>query len=205
MTFPLPFLAELSDVDLGVGLLWYVAFLLSAVLHEASHAWTAWKLGDSTAYHAGQVSLDPIPHIRREPIGMIVIPILSLVAFGYMFGWASAPYRLDWADRYPRRVGLMALAGPLSNLALAAISALIIALALKGGHFVSPRESIPLELSAPGSPLLSSIATFLGILLTLNLLLFIFNLLPVPPFDGCAVVQIFLPERIARSYQRFVR
>src|SRR5690348_17172584 len=94
------------------GLLWYVVFVGSTVCHEASHAWTALKLGDDTASRGGQVSLDPVPHIRREPIGMVVLPLLTWFIAGWMMGWASAPYDPEWARRYPRRAALMALAGP---------------------------------------------------------------------------------------------
>lgn len=62
---------------LAEGLLWYVVFIFSTTFHEAAHAFTALKLGDSTAYEGGQVTLDPLPHIRREPVGTIVFPILS--------------------------------------------------------------------------------------------------------------------------------
>ena len=67
------------DVDLATGFIWFVAFLFSTTVHEAMHALVAWKGGDPTAYHGGQVSLSPIPHIRREPIGMLVVPLLTVV------------------------------------------------------------------------------------------------------------------------------
>ena len=76
-------------MDLGVALIWYIALLFSLTLHEASHAWAAMKGGDKTAYHGGQVSLDPMPHIRREPVGMVVLPAISLVLIGWPFGFAS--------------------------------------------------------------------------------------------------------------------
>src|SRR6266540_7395228 len=101
------------------GMMWYVVFLLSITVHEAAHAFTAMKLGDNTAYHGGQVSLDPVPHMRREPVGMVVVPIISfLMSGGWMMGWASTPYDPLWAERYPRRSAWMSLAGPVSNLML---------------------------------------------------------------------------------------
>ena len=81
----------------------YLVFLFSTVLHEAAHAWTALRGGDPTAYHGGQVSLDPRPHIRREPFGMIMLPLISLAASGWIFGYASAPYDPRWAEQHPRR------------------------------------------------------------------------------------------------------
>ena len=88
--------------NLGTGLVWFVAFLLSTTVHEAMHAWVALRGGDPTAYHGGQVSLSPIPHIRREPLGMLVVPLLTSLTQGWAMGWASAPYDPNWAARHPR-------------------------------------------------------------------------------------------------------
>ena len=77
---------------LALGLGWYVVFVFSVTCHEAAHAFAAMKLGDKTAYHGGQVTLDPTPHVRRSPFGMVVVPILSFLLGGWMIGWASAPY-----------------------------------------------------------------------------------------------------------------
>ena len=76
--------------NMAEGFLWYLAFLFSVVVHEASHAFAAMKLGDTTAYEGGQVTLDPLPHIKREPFGTVVIPVLTYLMGGWMFGWASA-------------------------------------------------------------------------------------------------------------------
>src|SRR5436190_7365182 len=105
-------------MDPAILLTAYVVFLYSTVCHEAAHAWVAHKLGDSTAYHGGQVSLDPIPHIRREPLGMVVVPLLGLFINGSLLGWASAPLDPLWAAKHPRRSALVALAGPASNFLL---------------------------------------------------------------------------------------
>src|SRR6187402_2305383 len=96
------------------GLMWYFAFLFSTVCHEAGHAWVALRGGDKTAYHGGQVSLDPLPHIQREPFGMILMPWLSFIINGgqFMMGWASAPYDPYWAQQYPKRAAWMSIAGP---------------------------------------------------------------------------------------------
>src|SRR6201984_440771 len=94
---------------------WLVVFLGSMTAHEASHPFVAKCLGAPTAYLGGQVTLNPIPHIRREPFGMLLLPIISYVASGWMIGWASAPYNAAWAAQYPRRAAVMALAGPAAN------------------------------------------------------------------------------------------
>ena len=110
----------MPDIDYAAGLLWYFVFLYSTVCHEAAHAWVALKLGDDTAYQGGQVSLDPIPHIRREPWGMVLVPLVTFfmnAANGatWMMGWASAPYNPQWAERHPRSAAWMALAGPAAD------------------------------------------------------------------------------------------
>src|ERR1044071_2199435 len=123
--------------DLADGLVWYLVFLFSTCFHEAAHAWTAHRLGDDTAYRGGQVTLDPTPHIRREPFGMVLVPLLSYFFGGWMIGWASAPYNPQWALRYPQRSALMALAGPAANLALVFIAAILMRLGLEWGVFRS--------------------------------------------------------------------
>ena len=109
--------------ELVDGLAYFAVFLFSTTIHEASHAWMAKRGGDLTAYHGGQVSLDPVPHIKREPIGMVVLPLISVVISGWPLGFASAPYHPVWARTYPRRAALMALAGPTSNLLIVIVAA----------------------------------------------------------------------------------
>jgi len=111
--------------------IWYVAFLFSLTCHEAAHALVAKLAGDRTAYEAGQGTLNPIPHMRREPIGMIVAPLVTYFANGFMLGWASAPYDPRWQQRYPKRAGWMALAGPGANF-------ILVILAIGAVRFASP-------------------------------------------------------------------
>src|SRR5690348_7572570 len=118
---PLPIRSVEHVVD---AVTYFIVFLFSTTLHEAAHAWAALRGGDLTAYHGGQVSLDPRPHIKREPFGMVVLPLVSALAFGWPMGYASAPYDPDWARRHPRRAALMALAGPGANLLLVVVAAL---------------------------------------------------------------------------------
>ena len=98
--------------ELLLGVIWYAALIFSLTFHEAAHALAAKRGGDPTAYLGGQVSLDPTPHIRREQLGTVVVPILSYAMAGWMIGWASTPYDRRWAERYPRRAAWMSLAGP---------------------------------------------------------------------------------------------
>ncbi len=97
---------------IALGFLWYIAFLFSLTCHEASHALVARWGGDLTAAEGGQVTLNPLPHIRREIFGTVIVPILSYVLGGWMIGWGSAPYDPRWRYQYPRRAAWMALAGP---------------------------------------------------------------------------------------------
>lgn len=165
------------------GLTWFVVFIFSTTLHEAGHAFAAWKLGDPTAYEGGQVSLNPLPHIQREPIGMVLVPIISFALNGWMMGWASAPYDPEWAHRYPKRAAIMAAAGPAGNLLLAVLSGIVI-------RMVGTPEG--------------GIGMTLLILFYLNLLLFVFNLLPVPPLDGSAILPMFMSDDMARRYRDFL-
>jgi Zn-dependent protease len=171
-----------------LGLTWFVVFLFSTTLHEAAHAFAAYKLGDPTAYEGGQVSLNPIPHIRREPVGMILVPLITFAASasrgGWMMGWASAPYDPAWARRYPRRAAIMAAAGPLSNLLLAVLSGLLL------------RSGLAQQLAGAAMPV--------WILFRLNLVLFVFNLLPMPPLDGSAILPAFMSERMAQRYRDII-
>jgi Zn-dependent protease len=187
------------------GLLWYVAFLFSTTLHEASHAFTAYKLGDSTAYEGGQVTLDPVPHMKREPIGTIIVPIISFLIGGWMIGWASVPYNIEWAHKYPRRSAKMSLAGPAANLILVFISALIIRLGIMYGVFDAPETiNFTHAVASTEDGALSIIAAFLDVFFSLNLLLFLFNLLPIPPLDGSGIVPLFISEEHAVKYMEMI-
>ena len=184
------------------GLVFYVVFLLSTTLHEAAHAWAAKRGGDLTAYHGGQVSLDPVPHIRREPFGMVVLPLISVVVMGWPFGYASAPYDPEWAQRHPRRAAWMALAGPASNMLLVVLAALVLRGGYVAGIFHAPDTVSFGQLAAvDAAGPLRSVAFLLGAFFSLNLLLALFNLLPLPPLDGSGVVPLFLEEETARRYQ----
>jgi len=188
------------------GILWYLAFLLSTTLHEVSHGYTAMRLGDLTAYEGGHVTLDPIPHIRREPFGMVFVPLLSYYLGGWMVGWASVPYSFAWSLQYPRRSGLMAMAGPLANFFLVVIAAFAIRAGMIFHIFFAP-QSITFShiTAATNAGIFSVIGTFLSILFSLNLLLFFFNLLPLPPLDGSGIVPLVLSTDHAQKYLIFVR
>src|SRR5918994_1002237 len=153
------------EPNVAIGFLWFVVFLFSTTVHEAMHAFAAWKGGDPTAYEGGQVSLSPLPHIKREPIGMVVVPLITALTQGWAIGWASAPYDPHWASRHPGRAAVMS--------------------------------------AADGGP--SFAANLLSIFLMLNVLLAAFNMLPLPPLDGGAILEYFLPAHLSEKLQEWSR
>jgi Zn-dependent protease len=188
---------------------WLPAFLFSATVHEAAHAWAALRLGDPTAYLNGQVSLSPWPHVRRSPIGMLIIPLITSLTQGWTMGWASAPYDPAWAERHPRRVAVMSLAGPLGNLLIAGCAFALIQAGLALGAFEPPQTATMQQLVLNAMPpdtlqLGDFLAEGLSVLLALNVLLFAFNLLPLPPLDGASVLTLVLPGRAARGLRRAI-
>lgn len=189
-----------------LGLVWYVAFLLAITCHEGAHAWAAQLGGDPTAALAGQVTLNPLPHLRREPFGTVLVPLASYWLSGWMLGWASAPYDPHWAERHPRRAGWMALAGPAANLLLVLLAAGAIRLGVWQGFFRPPqRATFTRIVAADGAGTLEAVATLLSVVFVLNLLLFLFNLLPVPPLDGNTAVTLLMSEETGRRFREFSR
>jgi Zn-dependent protease len=187
-----------ASIDWGLFGLWYVVFLFSLTVHEGAHALAAHLGGDDTAYRGGQVTLNPIPHMRREPFGTLLFPAISFLYFGWMMGWASTPFDPHWAGRHPRRAALMAAAGPSANFLLAGVALVAAKLLVLGGALVAPPvASFDLVVSPPGgeaAPLALALAHGLSMVLTLNALLGLFNLVPVPPLDGGGVLLGLLPE-----------
>ena len=189
---------------LVLGIIWYAVLLFSLTVHEAAHAWVAARGGDLTAYAGGQVSLDPMPHIRREPFGTIVVPLLSFALSGWMIGWASTPYDPRWAWAHPRRAAWMALAGPAANLAMVVVAGVAIRVGMEAGWLVPGRANFTELVMASGPGIWDSVATLLSILFTLNLLLMVFNLIPVPPLDGSGAIALLLGENAARRLQQLL-
>ena len=160
-----------------------IVFLFSVIIHELAHGWVALSLGDDTAKRAGRLTLNPISHL--DPIGSILVPgLLILMSFlgagGIIFGWAK-PVPINPYNFRDRKWGgvKVAAAGPLSNISLALIFGLSLRL-------------IPGLVNVPGLFII-----FLYIV-EINLLLAVFNLLPIPPLDGSHILFAFLPKTAQR-------
>ncbi|MBY0400640.1 site-2 protease family protein [Myxococcota bacterium] len=190
------------------GIAFYAVFVFAVTVHEASHAWAAMRGGDLTAYAGGQVSLDPLPHMRREPFGMVLLPILTIVLNGFPIGYASAPFDPLWAARHPRRAAWMALAGPGANLAMTLLAFAAIRAGIAAGQFMPPDAlsftSVTASTGDPGE-LAAAVAMLLSIFFSMNLLLFVLNMLPVPPLDGSGAIALVLPASWIDAYQSLCR
>jgi len=181
----------------------YLVFLFSVVCHEAGHALAAAMGGDRTAYHNGQVTLNPIPHIKQEPFGLGLLPVVSLLqnmqsGSIWTFGFASAPFDPLWALRHPTRAAWMALAGPATNLIIAAFAGLLMKAGLMTGFF-APNRSLEQLVKGASEGISEPIAILLSALFFLNFVMACFNLIPIPPLDGFSILLFFIPA--SRVYE----
>jgi Zn-dependent protease len=185
-----------------------VVLILAFSVHECAHAWTAWRLGDPTARMLGRVTLNPMRHL--DLVGSVLFPLISLVYGGFLIGWAKpTPVTGRNFKNYRRDDILVTLAGPASNL-LSATIALILLIILKHllpGGDASIATAMAITMRAPGVateglPALFPIALFLYLVIFINLLLFVFNLIPLPPLDGSHILRHFLPYKAAQLYDR---
>jgi Zn-dependent protease len=179
----------LAPIDWTAAIVLFVVLIISLTTHEAAHALVAKLAGDDTAHRGGQVTLNPIPHMQREPVGMLVLPLLSIYFSGASgcIGFASAPIDAVWAHHHPKRAAIVSAAGPLANVVLAAIAFAVL-------WFVGRPDSGEGE----------AVRRIAGTFLRLNLLLALFNVFPVPPLDGAGVLAGLLqPAR--RLYDGIAR
>jgi len=164
-----------------------IPILFGIVLHEVAHGWTAYKLGDRTAMMLGRLSLNPIKHI--DPVGTILVPTLLYLTAGFIFGWAK-PVPIDWRNlKNPKRdTALVAIAGPAANLVMALFWGIMV--------FVATI----LASSLPG--LSNALINMAGIGIFINILLMVFNLIPIPPTDGGRIAVSVLPPQLGIPLSR---
>src|SRR6516162_7341077 len=180
---------SLPDIDFARVFIAFIVLLFSLTVHESAHAWTADRLGDPTARLLGRVSLNPLVH--ADPIGTILFPLLAMFGGVPLIGWAKpVPVVVRHLRRQRRDYVLVAAAGPASNLMLAIGAASMLALLP-----VSPVRIGQPNVSAPVAALLSRAVQ-------INVLLAVFNMIPIPPLDGGNVLGGLLPISIARVFDR---
>jgi Zn-dependent protease len=182
----------LLDINVAQIFIALIVLLFSLTVHEMAHAWTADRLGDPTARLLGRVSLNPIVH--ADLIGTVVFPLLAMVSGVPLIGWAK-PVPVNTRQlRHPRRdYMLVAAAGPASNLVMAIGAAVLL-------------RALPISPVTLGEPNVSApVAALLGQALRLNVLLAVFNMIPIPPLDGGNVLSGLLPHRVAYQFNAIVR
>jgi Zn-dependent protease len=174
--------------------LWAVPVLFSIIVHEVAHGWIANRLGDDTAKRMGRLTLNPISHI--DPIGTIILPAFMIIIGGPVFGWAKpVPFNPNNFKRNidPRNgVVWVALAGPSSNLLIAFVTSFIYVAALK---LFSPLPYLTYFI----------VMNVAQALISVNLMLGCFNLIPIPPLDGSKILMRFLPRKYAYYLLEFER
>lgn len=177
----------MSNIMVSISV-WALPLLFAITLHEAAHAWTAWKLGDNTAKIMGRVSFNPVTHI--DPFGTVILPLFLLVSgSGFMFGYAK-PVPVNFRNlNNPRRDSvLVALAGPGANIFLLIMAAIFL-------NFIELVPGVANEWV--GQNLINMIV--------INAILAVFNMLPIPPLDGGRVAVGILPDPLARPLARLER
>ncbi|MEO6094024.1 MAG: site-2 protease family protein [Novosphingobium sp.] len=169
-----------------------IPLVVAIVFHEVSHGWAARALGDPTAQEQRRLSLNPLRHV--DPLGTIVLPAILALIKAPVFGWAKPVPVNKYRLKNPRTgMMLVAAAGPLTNLVLAAFGAIALGL-------LARNAGVSFSGEFPGGA--RFLAANLNNFILINIFLALFNLLPVPPFDGSHIVEGLLPRRAARGYER---
>lgn len=185
----------MGDFNIGEFAIWFVVFLLSLSVHECCHALAAELSGDSTGRYMGRITLNPIPHI--DPVGTVILPIMMYVmsamgAGGMMFGWAK-PVPFDPSKLRDKRTGeiFIAIAGPLGN---------VILIILFGALYILVNKSLWLNSIIRDNGLAEPVGMILSTGIILNIVLAVFNMIPIPPLDGHHVLRNLLPDSLAEKY-----
>ena len=181
----------MPSVDIGQLVIIFAVLLFSLTVHESAHAWTAARFGDPTAQRLGRISLNPAVHV--DPVGTVLLPLVAFTTGAPIIGWAK-PVPVDARNlARPRQDFLfIAAAGPASNLVLATMASVVM-------------RMVPVSPVDFGIGLAVPVWTIAAMVFELNLLLAVFNMLPVPPLDGGNVLAGLLPAGLARAYDRVLR
>jgi len=190
----------LQKIQIGNLIIWFIVLLFSLSFHEAAHAWTSERFGDDTGRLQGRITLNPIAHI--DPIGTILFPILSAIGGIPLLGWAKPVQTnpLLWRNKTKANI-MVSAAGPLSNFILAVIAFVIIKALLMSGVLMLNGGYYTLVTPVPGqAAFMAPLAVFLSVMLLLNVLLGVFNFIPVPPLDGSHILEEMLPSGMQEAY-----
>jgi Zn-dependent protease len=182
-----------------------VVLMLAFSVHESAHAYVAMRLGDPTAYMMGRVTLNPLKHL--DPFGSVLVPLISLVYGGFLIGWAKPCPVTTRNFKHIRRDDILtSMAGPASNLALALVALILLIVLKHAGGLPTIVAAVEMARHVPGVDTsgmpLFPLALLLYFAVLINLLLFVFNLIPIPPLDGSHVLRQFLPYRVERVYNQ---
>ena len=179
----------MPDIHYAQVFIAFIVLLFSLTIHEMAHAWTADRLGDPTARLRGRVSLNPLVH--ADPIGTVLFPLLALISGFPLIGWAKpVPVDVRNLRRGRRDFVLVAAAGPSSNLVMAVAAAILLQLT----------PVTPVTLGEPN--VTAPLASLFSLAMQINVLLAIFNMIPIPPLDGGNVLSGLLPEGLAIAFNR---
>jgi len=177
------------------GIISLLVVLFAITVHEASHGWAALKMGDPTAYQLGRITLNPIRHI--DPIGTILLPLMLIIMGAPPFGWAKPVPVNPLNLKNPRKDNLIiSIAGPTSNISVAVIAFIVLKI------LMNLNPSLLYSSGGGVSNLLSPLITIVYYTIVINVILAVFNLIPIPPLDGSGVVMGLISEEAAQKYEQ---